>query len=153
MKSTDRYNDIMQCTPPRAAKPMARVARAAQFAPFAALVGHDAAIAETARLTDRRIPLDDESARRLNETLARLSESVAAHPSVTVVYFVPDSTKEGGAYVTYHGVLRRVDETARQLHFVDRFRIAMEDIYTITCENNFTFSDENAMIKQRGDDA
>ena len=35
--------------------------RAAQFAPFAALTGHDAAIKETARLTDERLELPDMS--------------------------------------------------------------------------------------------
>ena len=35
--------------------------RAAQFAPFAALTGYDAAIKETGRLTDERIELDEEA--------------------------------------------------------------------------------------------
>lgn len=34
--------------------PMSMADRAAQFSPFAALTGHDAAIAEAARLTDER---------------------------------------------------------------------------------------------------
>ena len=34
--------------------------RAAQFSPFAALAGHSAALAETARLTDRQIELSDD---------------------------------------------------------------------------------------------
>ena len=35
--------------------------RAAQFSPFAALTGYGAAIKETARLTDRKLELDEES--------------------------------------------------------------------------------------------
>ena len=35
--------------------------RAAQFSPFAALTGHDAAIRETARLTDKRLELSEET--------------------------------------------------------------------------------------------
>ncbi len=38
---------------------MAVADRAAQFSPFAALTGHDAAIRETARLPDERIELDE----------------------------------------------------------------------------------------------
>ena len=36
-----------------------KILRAAQFAPFAALTGHDEAVKETARLTDQRIELDE----------------------------------------------------------------------------------------------
>ena len=41
--------------------------RAAQFAPFAALTGHDAAIKETTRLTDERLELSDEVIMKLSE--------------------------------------------------------------------------------------
>ena len=43
--------------------------RAAQFAPFAALTGHDAAIKETARLTDERLELSEEVIAQLNEKI------------------------------------------------------------------------------------
>jgi len=43
--------------------------RAAQFAPFAALTGHDAAIKETARLTDERLELSEEAIAQLNEKI------------------------------------------------------------------------------------
>ena len=41
--------------------------RAAQFSPFAALTGYDAAIKETGRLTDSFIELDDNQKSILNE--------------------------------------------------------------------------------------
>ncbi len=151
MKPTTRYRDLLSRTPPRAEKPMALSARAAQFAPFAALVGHDAAIAETARLTDRRLILEEDAARELSATLQWLTAHSGKRPAVTVMYFVPDEHKAGGAYVTYSGVLRRVDETARQLHFVDRTVIAIDDIYAVSCENDFTSPVKNDMMEQRGD--
>lgn len=43
--------------------------RAAQFSPFAALTGFDAAVAEEARVTDRRIELEEDELQRLNERL------------------------------------------------------------------------------------
>ena len=44
--------------------------RAAQFAPFAALTGHGAAIAETARLTDDRLELDESRKAALDQILS-----------------------------------------------------------------------------------
>ena len=59
MNQSNQYNDIINlphhvsATRPR----MSMSDRAAQFSPFAALTGYDAAIKETGRLTDRRIEL------------------------------------------------------------------------------------------------
>ena len=39
---------------------MSMIDRAAQFSPFAALTGYDAAIKETGRLTDEKIELDED---------------------------------------------------------------------------------------------
>ncbi|MGM9689006.1 MAG: hypothetical protein ACI3YD_08135 [Alloprevotella sp.] len=51
---TDIYDDIINLPHPVSAHhpPMSLTARAAQFAPFAALTGHDEAIKETARLSE-----------------------------------------------------------------------------------------------------
>ena len=45
---------------------MSMIDRAAQFSPFAALTGYDAAIKETGRLTDEKIELDEEALSNLN---------------------------------------------------------------------------------------
>ena len=44
-------------------------ARAAQFAPFAALTGYDDEVKETTRLTNRRIELDEEAKSILDKKL------------------------------------------------------------------------------------
>lgn len=51
---------------------MTMLQRAAQFAPFAALTGHDAAIQETARLTDDELDLSDNGRELLDRNLAYL---------------------------------------------------------------------------------
>ena len=55
------YSDIIDRERPVSKKhpPMDRMMRAAQFAPFAALTGHDEAVRETARLTEEEIELDE----------------------------------------------------------------------------------------------
>lgn len=147
MKWDDKYRDLLHRTPPRAEKPMARASRAAQFAPFAALVGHDAAVAETARVTDRRIELSEETQRELNAKQAALKNHLHERPVIAVTYFVPDTQKEGGAYAVYRGALRRVDETARLLWFTDGMTIPMDDVCDIACEKRFTFPVENDMME------
>ncbi len=56
-----RYNNIIHLPHKQSStRPHMPIAdRAAQFAPFAALVGYDNAVKETARLTDSRQELSD----------------------------------------------------------------------------------------------
>ena len=84
-------------------------ARAAQFAPFAALTGYDAVIHETARLTDRQVELEEYDNERLNRIFSELMDSLEKHPMVTVSYFKPDEHKAGGAYMTVSGKLKKID--------------------------------------------
>ena len=100
--SNQQYNDIIDLphhistTRPR----MSMLDRAAQFSPFAALTGYDAAIKETGRLTGQRIELTEECRAVLDRKQQVLLENLAEHPEVSVTYFVPDERKSGGAYVT-----------------------------------------------------
>ena len=101
------YEDMLRLPHPvsRWHKRMDRVDRAAQFAPFAALTGHGAAIDEEARLTDMAAILTEE---RMAELDLAIRESVGKHVSIT--YFQPDERKAGGEYVTVIGVLKKIDE-------------------------------------------
>ena len=89
---------------------MSMMNRASQFAPFAALTGHAAAIEETARLTDEQHELADEDSEALNQTLAYLRETINEHPTITITYFEPDKKKAGGAYKTIEGQLQNIDD-------------------------------------------
>ena len=71
--------------------------RSAQFAPFAALTGHDAAIKETARLTDERLELSDEVIMKLNDQLNMIRDNIGTEQEISITYFVPDEKKSGGA--------------------------------------------------------
>lgn len=94
---------------------MSRHDRAAQFSPFSALSGHDAAIKETARLTAGRIELDESSKEYLDEKIRLIQKRSDMHPEITVTYFQPDSKKEGGAYVEVVGLLKKIDTYKREL--------------------------------------
>ncbi|MCC8357086.1 MAG: YolD-like family protein [Oscillospiraceae bacterium] len=111
---------------------MAMLDRAAQFSPFAALTGYDAAVKETARLTDQRIELDDEMKQRLSERLSLLQENLAETPVVKLTYFVPDARKEGGAYRTVTSRVKRIDVLQRLVVLKDGVDIPIDEIVDVS---------------------
>ena len=108
---TEDYSDIINLPHhvSRNHPQMPMMARAAQFAPFAALTGYDAVIHETARLTEGQMELEEYDNERLNRKYAELMTILDSHPEITVSYFKPDEHKAGGAYVTVTGQLKKVD--------------------------------------------
>ena len=105
--------------------------RAAIFSPFAALSGHGAAIAETARLTERRIELDEDTRAELDRRQAVLLEHMDKQPELTVTWFQPDEKKDGGAYLTTTGRLKKLRELERLLLLADGTEIPLEDVVAL----------------------
>ena len=133
---SETYDDIIALPhpEPRTHPRMSLHDRAAQFSPFAALTGHSAAIAETGRLTDSRITLDESEMARVDAALQRLQELLPQAPAVSITYFVPDERKTGGSYQTITGVVRRIDTVNSVLLLTDRREIPIADIFDITIE-------------------
>lgn len=104
--------------------------RAAQFAPFAALTGHEEAVRETARLTDSKIELDENEIQLLDQKLQYL-EAQAKQPVIEITYFLPDQRKSGGAYVDVQGRLKRIDRYNQCLRMEDGIEIPITDILKI----------------------
>ena len=96
--------------------------RAAQFSAFAALSGYDDMITETGRITEDQIELPKHIQDELNRKFALLYSMIdeGYRSEVTVSYFVPDKTKEGGSYESYTGDVKRIDSTFKQLIFYDK---------------------------------
>ena len=108
--------------------------RAAQFAPFAALTGYDAAIKETGRLTDERIELDVEALSALDMKYQLLMEALDEAPEVTITYFQPDERKTGGKYVSAVGAVKKIDDFERRITMRDGTRIPTDDVLSIDGE-------------------
>lgn len=128
-----KYDDIIDL-PRHVSKthpPMPLTDRAAQFAPFAALTGHNAAVKETARLTKERIELDENCKAAINRQLMLLKEQADKEPDVSVTYFVKDAKKSGGAYVSASGRVKRVDGYKRLVLLADGTKIPIDDIIKI----------------------
>lgn len=133
MEDSRRYDDIIDLPPPTSAlhKRMPRIARAAQFAPFAAMVGHDLAIAEVARTTEERITPSEERIAELDEALRMLSYHIDSHPTVSVTYFKADERKAGGAYLRAEGEFLGVDEHEGVIRLSGGVRIPIYDTVDI----------------------
>lgn len=111
--------------------------RAAQFAPFAALTGYGSAISEVARLTEEQVPIGDDDNDRLNRLVTHIADRISEQPSVTIVYFKPDSRKQGGSYETITGRLKRIDDYEQQLVMLDGTAIPFENIMDISQNIDF----------------
>lgn len=101
--------------------------RAAQFAPFAALSGHDDAIEETARLTEARRELTQNERDILNRKLNWLLQR-DDNPIVEITYFQPDKRKSGGRYCTVTGTVKKIDDIEGKLLLRDGTSISFSDI-------------------------
>ena len=127
------YEDIINLphhiSPTRQQMPMSD--RAAQFSPFAALTGYDAAIKETGRLTDERIELDEEALTALDMKYQLLIDAFDDAPEVTITYFQPDERKAGGKYITATSAVKKVDDFERQITMQNGTQIPMDDVLSI----------------------
>lgn len=128
-----KYDDIINFRHYRSPyrTPMPIENRAAQFAPFAALSGHDEAISEISRLTSTKIELTDEEKIEISKII---KEAHYNGHIVTITYFIPDNTKSGGGYTTTTGRISKVDKLGRQLILEKGFVILMDHIYSISIE-------------------
>ena len=135
-KETHKYDDIINLPHHVSAKhpQMKLLDRAAQFSPFAALTGHEDSIRETARRTEEFLELEEDKKEQLDEKIHVLQENLWKKPEIIVTYFVPDEKKDGGAYVTHRGRIRKIDTYRHRLLFEDGTDVGMQYIFEIDGE-------------------
>ena len=102
--------------------------RAAQFAPFAALSGHEDAIDETARLTES---LKELSETEINTISGLLKRAIDNKSRVRINYFRPDKSKSGGAYQWIEGKIKNRDEIQNIITMIDGSLIPIKYISEI----------------------
>lgn len=138
-----RYDDIINLPHhvSKTHKHMSNLDRAAQFAPFAALSGHEEAVKETARLTDEKMLLDESQIQVLDHRLQIIIDNLKLKQPVSITYFKPDSKKNGGTYETVNKVVKNIDTYENVVAFEDKTKIKIDDICCIEAEmfNQFEF--------------
>lgn len=129
-KDEHRYDDIINLPHYQSTKRahMSLEDRAAQFASFAALTGHEEAIEETARLTEKKIVLDEVAKEAISMKLFEISRNLDKKWNVSITYFKPDRLKEGGVYLTDIGVVKKIDEVEKIIVMDNGMRIEIEGI-------------------------
>lgn len=129
-----KYDDIINL-PRHVSKKhpqMSLYARSAQFAPFAALTGYEEAIKETARETSARIEIDEEMKSVLDSKLQILLEKISLKPELSITYFIPDFSKDGGQYVTTEGIIKKIDMYNQYIYLEDSTEIPINEIIDIS---------------------
>jgi hypothetical protein len=129
----NKYDDIINLPHHISTKhsQMSLEARAAQFAPFAALTGYDDEVKETARLTNERIELDEESKSILDNKIQMILEQLSSRPTVSFTYFIPDAKKDGGRYETITGIIKRIDDYKKVIVLENKEEIPINEIIDI----------------------
>lgn len=133
---TNKYDDIINLPRHISKKrpPMAIKDRAAQFSPFAALTGHDAAVKETARLTENKVELDQYMKEALNHKLQILMENLEGKPRIRITYFKSDEKKDGGKYIEVIAMVKKIDEYEKVIFMMDSTVISIDKIIKIEGE-------------------
>lgn len=105
------YEDIIHLPRPKSERhaPMSMQDRAAQFSPFAALVGYESVLEETARLTEQETILDESGKELLDRKLRRIAEAPETAGEITFLCFEPDPWKPGGSFVPVRGAVKKID--------------------------------------------
>lgn len=114
---------------------MSLEARAAQFAPFAALTGYEDEVKETARITNERIELDEEAKRILDNKIQMILEQLSSRFNVSFTYFIPDERKNGGRYEVISGIVKRIDDYKQVIVLEDKTEIPINEIVDISLDN------------------
>ena len=128
----NKYDDIINLSRPKSKHPqMTLEQRSAQFAPFAALTGYEGQIKETARLTDKRLELDEEAKSILDTKIQIIKEKNDQQPQIAITYFIPDKQKEGGKYITIENKIKKINQYTNEIIMIDKTNIKIDEIIDI----------------------
>ena len=131
----ENYNDIIHLSRPQSKHPrMSLHQRSAQFAPFAALTGYEGQVKETARLTDKRIEIDEEIKQILDMKIQIIQDKISDSPEIEITYFIPDNKKEGGKYETIADNISKIDNYNEKIIMKNGLKIDINEIIDINGE-------------------
>ena len=97
--------------------PMSAYERAAQFSSFNALAGYEDMVGEEARVVDTQEELTETEMEILNQKINLIADVIedGHHPILTFTYFLNDSMKQGGSYVTMTERVRKIDAVGKKI--------------------------------------
>ena len=105
--------------------------RAAQFAPFSALVGYSDKIKETSRIVEKKIEFSEEEKDIINKKILLLNDNIKNNNQVSITYFISDNKKDGGSYITTFDIIKKIDMYNKLIILDNGTKILFDDIYNI----------------------
>ena len=75
--------------------------------------------------------LDEGEKEALDQRLTLVQERLPEPTEVTITYFVPDKKKDGGAYVSVSGTVKKIDDYEHTVVLRDGTSIPIEEIVMI----------------------
>ena len=128
----NKYDDIINLPYKKsiAHRHMSNHDRAAQFAPFAALTGYNELIKETGRKVEKKKTLSKDKKEEISAKLNYLKNLDDNIVPISITYFVKDTRKDGGEYITSEIYVLKIDEYNKTIRF-DNVVIKINDIYDI----------------------
>ena len=137
-KIVERYSDIIDLPHHQSGRRphMSVYNRAAQFAPFAALVGYDDMVQDTAgmRLIEKKKILGEDDKQILEKKLQILRDHLKEQPEIEVIFFDDKDEVKGGAYRSISGSLKKIEEYPATLILNQGMEIKSVDILLIQGE-------------------
>ena len=132
-----KYDDIIHLAhhESKTRRRMSMTERAAQFGAFKALRGHEEALNETARITEKMPELDEQTKQKINESLIFLTANADKKQNVCITYFKPDDKKQGGACIKTFGQVKRIKEYEKLIIMTDGTEIFVDNILEIECKS------------------
>ncbi|MDD6920312.1 MAG: hypothetical protein PUI85_03775 [Eubacteriales bacterium] len=128
-----KYKDIIDLENFNPKHPrMERIKRAAQFAPFAALTGHEDAIIEKGRLTEEKPTLDNDQIVEIERNLTQISMLGVSDLTIYIKYFEQDLLKKGGLIKEYMGEIIKLNDFEKNIFLKNNALIDFENILDIS---------------------
>ena len=127
------YDDILHLPRPVSSRHarMSMTDRGAQFSPFAALVGYEKVLEESARLTEAETFLDEGGKELLDRKLQFLAGHLGRMGQIRFLCYRPDERKAGGSFLWIEGIVKKIDLYRRTVVLEDGQEFAIEDIRSI----------------------
>lgn len=116
---------------PKSRPRMARLKRAALFAPFAALTGHERAVRDREHRTEERPILSEHMIDRLDQRLRVLTLSDQEDKEIHLEFFKKDPFKVGGEILKIKGMVDKIDLKNRKLHMQGGQIISLDNILVL----------------------
>ena len=137
-KKVERYSDIIDLPHHQSVRRphMPNYNRAAQFAPFAALVGYDQMVQDTVdtRLNEKKKILGEDDKKLLDEKIQILRKHLKDQPEIEIIHYEDKAGANGGVYRFVSGKLKKIEKSPFVLILEKNTRVRAVDILSIQAE-------------------